>query len=440
MNYKPIEKPKIRDCFFHGEIVDWKFRSRLTPTHGKYAIRFEIVFEDGTVLAQERGGFSTLKQGEKAKEKIIADLHNRTFVCFSVTVKEFLEYWLYYYMIDEKKITYNTYYSYRNIIYNYIIPQIGNKKMPSLKRNDLITFFHTLDSPSVLNMAYSVIGASFKHAKKIHMIRNDIAIAAIKTKRRIKAKEVANQVKSPIKKDRSTLTAEQLRNLLLSCKETEPDLFLPLIITATTGCRISELIALKFQNVNFEEKLLYIRDQLGYSAIQHTKEEQGNAQQHIRPKTKNSERVCLLPEFVIEEITIAFERYQKAALENPVFLDRGYIWFQKDGSPHTRRSYTAPFNRLKKRLQLPADFYWHDIRHTFSTIMAENQISLKEIAIAMGHGNSMFTWTTYIEKDRIVSNEVAEVYPMIDEILEPERQGICDIVGLDELIEQLTIA
>lgn len=109
MKYKPIEKPNVLDCFFHGEIIDWKFRSRLTPTHGKYAIRFEIIFEDGTVVSQERGGFSTLKEGEKAKERIIADLHHRTFVCFSVTVKEFMEYWFYYYMIDEKEISYNTF-------------------------------------------------------------------------------------------------------------------------------------------------------------------------------------------------------------------------------------------------------------------------------------------------------------------------------------------
>lgn len=118
------------------------------------------------MLSQERGGFSTLKEGEKAKEKIIADLHHRTFACFSVTVKEFLEYWLYYYMIDEKEITYNTYYSYRNVIYNYILPQIGYRKMQSLQRNDLITFFNTIDSPSILSLAYSVIGSSFKHAKK----------------------------------------------------------------------------------------------------------------------------------------------------------------------------------------------------------------------------------------------------------------------------------
>lgn len=74
--------------------------------------------------------------------------------------------------------------------------------------------------------------------------------------------------------------------------------------------------------------------------------------------------------------------------------------------------------------------------------MAENNISLKEIAVAMGHGDSMLTWDTYIEKDRVVSKEIAEIDPLIDEILEPEliQQGICDITILDEYVSQLTVA
>lgn len=58
---------------------------------------------------------------------------------------------------------------------------------------------------------------------------------------------------------------------------------------------------------------------LGYSVTQHTIENQDNGQQHVRLKSKNSERVCLLPDFVIEELTLAFERYQQQVLQNPDF-------------------------------------------------------------------------------------------------------------------------
>ncbi len=41
-----------------------------------------------------------------------------------------------------------------------------------------------------------------------------------------------------------------------------------------------------------------------------------------------------------------------------------------------------------------------------------------------------------------MKNEIAEINPLIDEILEPEliQQGICDITILDEFVSQLTVA
>ena len=64
--------------------------------------------------------------------------HNHEFVAFEVTVKEFYDYRLYYDMIDDVKIANGTYVSYRNIIYNYINPKIGNMKINCVRRDTLI--------------------------------------------------------------------------------------------------------------------------------------------------------------------------------------------------------------------------------------------------------------------------------------------------------------
>lgn len=437
MHRKEIQKPPIKDCFFHGEIIDWEFRSSLVKSHGKYVIRFSVIFEDGTRIAKEKGGFTTIKQGEKAKEKIIADLHHRSFVCFSVTVKEFLDYWLYYHLMDVKKIAYHTFVSYRNTIYNYIIPKIGCRTMQSLQRDDLIELLNLFDSESKLTMAYAVIGSSFKHAKQLNLIHTNVAITAIRTKRRMELKRKANNPDANKKKERVTLTEEQLRALLLKCKEDEPRLFIALLLTAVTGCRISELIALKFQNVNFEEKTIYLHDQLGRTLEGTETEPNSRCKQHIKPKTKHGERVSLLPDFVIEELIIALERYKMEVETTPGFMDCGYIWHQPNGTAYTRSAYQKPFNRLKKQLSLPEEFHWHDIRHTFATIMTNRQVSPKEIAVAMGHGEFLFTWNHYVEKDKVVSNEIPEYYPWIDEFLIPDTKEPCTWCIADELIQQL---
>lgn len=72
--------------------------------------------------------------------------------------------------------------------------------------------------------------------------------------------------------------------------------------------------------------------------------------------------------------------------------------WQKNGAPHNRSSYRKPFIRLKEKMHLPEDFHWHDLRHTFVTIMAENEVHLKELANVLGHRTGEFTLQVYVEQ------------------------------------------
>lgn len=135
--------------------------------HGTYAFRFDITFADGTTVNKEKSGYATRALCQKAKELTITQLNNHQFVAFKVTIKEFYDYWLYYHMTDTVHIAYNTFMSYRNVIYNYLIPCFGKRKLHSIKRNELVHFFNQLKTPSLLTMGYAVIGSSFKFAKSI---------------------------------------------------------------------------------------------------------------------------------------------------------------------------------------------------------------------------------------------------------------------------------
>lgn len=116
MKYKEIIKPEINPLILNTSVVDWNFRPSITTDHGKYCIRYEITFADGSKKKKQLGGFSFLKEANKVKEELILQLNTGTYVPYHFTVKEFYDYWLYYYMIDEKKIAYSTFLNYRNII------------------------------------------------------------------------------------------------------------------------------------------------------------------------------------------------------------------------------------------------------------------------------------------------------------------------------------
>ena len=171
MHVKPIIKPPVSETFFYGKIISWKFSDSVTyvKARKKYCFRFEIVFESGKVCPMQRGGFVSKTEAIKAIENTIKQLHEKTFVPFEYTAREFFDYWLYYYMIDEADIAYNTYTAYRNIIYNYFLVVWGDKKITAIQRDDLIAALDSIPYDSILRSAYGVIGGSFQYLSLIHI-------------------------------------------------------------------------------------------------------------------------------------------------------------------------------------------------------------------------------------------------------------------------------
>ncbi|MBC5708948.1 hypothetical protein H8S75_13395 [Hungatella sp. L12] len=99
-----------------------------------------------------------------------------------------------------------------------------------------------------------------------------------------------------------------------------------LIITATTGCRVSELIAIKFTAVNIKKCKITIKNQLGRK-IDDSDVETGEVyKQTLKTKSHAGERKSTIPEFVVEEILVAKERYDYWKSITQGFQDNGYIW------------------------------------------------------------------------------------------------------------------
>ena len=422
MQRRLFEKPEVNEYFSKGEIIEWNFREKLTFSHGKYSFRFSITFSDGSTLRKEKWGFKTKKECLEAREITISQLNNHEFVAFRINVKEFYDYWLYYYMSE--KLAYQSFVAYRNIIYNYIVPIIGPRYMDSVKRDTLIEVLNTV-SDGLLSTAYSVIQGGFKYAKSRNYVSTNVAIAAVKAKREQVNKK--NRAERQPRRHRPVLSLQQLYDLLIKCRNDEPDLFLPLLITITTGIRISELLALKFSSVNYLQKELSVTCQLGRKLNDEGIEKGELYKQEIKTKSYAGSRTIALPEFVMDEIIVANERYKAKAASTPDFFDGGYIWHQDNGRPHGRNDYRKAFNRLKISLSLPEDLHWHDLRHCFATVMATYKVNLKELSYMLGHYSDIFSLQNYIDQDAITCIGVPEYDKVIDEVLPNTDIAIYDI-------------
>lgn len=258
---KQIIKPKVSPSFFYGSILSYNFRgSGISKNKNKYRIRFTLVFQSGDAINSQIGGFLTLQEATQAKDHLISELVNRTYIPFQYTFSEFCDYWLYYYKIDTVKIRYTTFENYRNLLYNHLIPAIGYKKiLNEITVKDLEKVIRNIQSPSIQQTARKRIKDIFVFAAKEHFIKFNPALATYEnTKNIVKSKENRNII---------PYSVEQIKLLLYTCRENFTDMYMPLLLSVYVGTRISETIALCCSDVDFTAGAVYISKQIRHKIV-----------------------------------------------------------------------------------------------------------------------------------------------------------------------------
>ncbi len=138
--------------------------------------------------------------------------------------------------------------------------------------------------------------------------------------------------------------------------------------------------------------------------------------QELDPKTYAGFRIVPIPQFVMDEIILEREKYEQRKFSLEGFQDFGYIWCHENGYPFDRGIYKKHFKNLLKVCDLP-DMHWHDLRHTYATILAENELSLKAIASVMGHSKEIFTVDAYVNPRQLIADGLSILTPFIEEVL-----------------------
>lgn len=286
-----------------------------------------------------------------------------------------------------------------------ILPIMKGKTMDAVISDDLLKILDSM-TPGLLSPAYGVFGSSFKYAKKHVLINKNPATSAISIKRKQVSKIEANERAAAAneqdgcghqsKNRKYALTSEQAGQMLLIAKNKYPGLYLPLLIACITGCLISELVALRYRDVDYNKKVLHVTAQAGRPIDISGLEKGSRTKQRLETKSRNGIRDLPVPDFVLDEIAASYKRWTQSLEAEGKDAGEVTIWHRADGTAYNRRSYKDDFNSLKKLYGLPDDFHWHDLRHVYATLMIHYQVNIKELAIVLGHSSGIFTMQHYV--------------------------------------------
>jgi integrase len=201
------------------------------------------------------------------------------------------------------------------------------------------------------------------------------------------ARNVCDAV-SPPRRDRyeiHPLTTEQAQQLL-SAAHGHP-LEALFVLALASGMRRGELLAIKWQDIDFSAGRLQVRRIFTRAP--------GNRYIEAEPKTEKSRRSIALPTLVVDLLL----QHQEKQVQ--VKRQAGEAWQEKDlvfctslGTPLNPSKVVDRFKSLLKRAGLP-DIRFHDLRHSAATLLLGMDIHPKVVQELLGHNQISMTMDIY---------------------------------------------
>lgn len=177
-------------------------------------------------------------------------------------------------------------------------------------------------------------------------------------------------------KDPEILSPEELRALI----EQLPSPFnLMVLLAATTGMRRSELLALQWGDIDFQNLVIHIRRSI-YAGIV------GQC------KTENSKKPLPLADHVAGELRTWLKTTRYSSSDDWLFASS----HEKGKLPFSPNYLIAKIIRLAAiRAGITKRITWHTFRHTFSTLLIANGEDIKVVQELMRHGSARITVEIY---------------------------------------------
>jgi integrase len=253
---------------------------------------------------------------------------------------------------------------YRSTLNTHLLPAFGDKRLCDIGTVDIQRFvlvkFDSGSGWEVCNHLRNLMSKIFADAKKFSYFGGDNPAIGVKL-----PEKVAVHVKR-------ALSPQQVLQLIPELRE---PLRTMVLVGILAGLRVGEILGLRWQDVDFENKELRIEQSI-YRGITGS------------PKTKGSKRTLPLPE-ALENALAAHKRHSVRSDEHEL------VFQTKNGTPcgdtNLLNRYLKPAGR---RIGAPW-LSWHTLRRTHATLLQLAGGSAKDAQAQLGHSNINTTLGIY---------------------------------------------
>ena len=163
---------------------------------------------------------------------------------------------------------------------------------------------------------------------------------------------------------------------------------LPISLIIYTGLRCGELAALKWSDIDFENKKIYVRKNI-VTIYDYEDTEKKTRKVNLQPSTKTSEgRTIPLIKSAEDILNSIKSKYQEI---NP----DGFIINNSDKMVHVD-TISDSYTNIAKTAGIENPLGIHTLRHTFASLLIKKGVDIKIVSDILGHKDVSFTYNIYV--------------------------------------------
>jgi len=332
-------------------------------------------------------GYTSAKEAYTAELKHRREIDRQSITFHNLTLKQLCIKYL-----EEYETLYNKYPTIiktEGICRNHIIPTLGNKKILSITVNDLRLF----QNYCIKNKTPSVAYNTMRTLKKILNWATEWEI--------IRYNPMKGKLPPEPETEHPTLTMQQLKDIMTNIHGRDKVI---ISLGVFSGLRIGEIFGLQWNDVNFKDNTIFIERQFSSGIIGPV-------------KTKKSRAIIPL----WHPLTRLLQQWKLQCGSSM------WIFSGKTNNPlRPERWRQLQWNKIKHKYNLPDDLRFHDLRHSFATILLMQGADKGMVQMLMRHKSIAITMDIY---RHILPREASKTLNFFNSI-NVDKSGEHDILSL----------
>ena len=269
-----------------------------------------------------------------------------------------------------------TAYNYESQIKNHLLPELGNIKLKDFTPAKITHFFKTRTyAPETCRKIYIILQSIFARAVEQGFLRETPCTKAVILP------------KAEIKEKKPFLNETQVKELLQSVEKYSQ--FNTIIkVLLYTGMRSGECLALRWKDIDFENKTIHIENTLTDVGGKHWLQS---------PKTKNSNRYIGLSD-VLAKVLLEHKEMQARQIQKvgAIFAHKEMVFTSETGNFLDRSQLNTQFRRFVKNKSYSFATL-HTLRHCNATLLINSGVDLKIVSELLGHSDVSTTANIYAD-------------------------------------------